>query len=75
MGTATQQEIVAMRLNESAASCLLFGAADCAEISDALQDNWDEYEWPLGHVPQMLNNLLIKYVPRELRAKQCSRTT
>ena len=65
MGTATQQEIVAMKLNESAASCLLFGTAD----------NWDEYEWPLGHVPQMLNNLLIKYVPRELRAKQCSRTT
>ena len=32
MGTATQQEIVVMKLNESAASCLLFGAADCSEV-------------------------------------------
>jgi hypothetical protein len=45
MGIATQQEIVAMKLtNESVASCLLLGAADCAKVSDALQDNWDEHE-------------------------------
>ena len=69
MGTATQQEILAMKLNESAASCLLFGAADCTEVSDALQDNWDEYEWPLGHVPQMLNNLLVRYVPEGAAGK------
>jgi hypothetical protein len=52
-GTATPEEITAMRLNESAASCLLFGAADCAEVSDTLQDDWDTVEWPLRHVPHI----------------------
>ncbi len=68
-GTATQQEILAMRLNEEAASCLLFGAAECSEISDALQDNWDDIEWPLGHTPQMLQNVLIRYVPEGAAGK------
>ena len=68
-GTATQQEILAMRLNEAAASCLLFGAAECSEISDALQDNWDDNEWPLGHTPQMLRNVLIRYVPEGAAGK------
>jgi uncharacterized membrane protein YgcG len=68
-GTATQQEILAMRLNEAAASCLLFGVAECPEILDSLQGNWDDYEWPLGHTPQMIRNVLIRYIPEGAAGK------
>ena len=62
-GTATQEEIMAMKLNDSAAGGLLFGAADCAEVSDTMQDDWDVEQWPLGHVPTMMRNIMRRYVP------------
>jgi hypothetical protein len=60
---------VVMMLNESVASCLCFGAADCAEVSDTLQDDWDTDKWPLGHVPLMLHNLIRQYLPEGAAGK------